>query len=274
MNKHSEEDDLGNPILGTPIIKNYYFEQDHPFYKGKRSDLYFQVFFPIFQSEELLSFEGELNEDSIKRELKEISIEFKYVQKTASNPNGDEYKRYVKDLCRLLCISKNEGEIAKCYFIVVGEYVPFYDYFYHIQIKDEDTPPSDNSDTRKEVSNMYLAQGQYADLFPFTVDGTRKKVELNKYDFIVKALEDALDPKASPKPDTAFFRRKLEGKNGINKLREKTCSEKKILGIEDLHYVESSDSISLRLVYSNTPLDMPQKIHPHTIVCIWEVSSE
>ena len=97
---------------------------------------------------------------------------------------------------------------------------------------------------------------------------------MSKYDFIVKALEDALHPKASPKPDTAFFRRELEGENGINKLREKTCSKKKKLGLEDLHYVESSDSISLRLVYSNTPLDHPQKSHPHTIVCIWEVSSQ
>jgi len=265
----------------TPVIEHYHFEQDHPYYKGKRSDLFFRASIPDVTSKSFIDPNnpdnppvtvGTTKEVNMKKEPKEFSIEFKYIREEAAQPKGDEYKRYIKDLCRLFCISKNEKTLAKCYFVVVGEYFPFYAYFYQIPKTDYASKSDTNTNIEKVESLTHEAQGQYVELFPFALEKC-KKVELDDYDFIVKAIEDANKPRTNDS-DTSFFKRRLDGRSGINFLRTNAEPPKSKLSEGDLHFVELGDSLTLRLVYSNMPPEYPQKIHPNTIVCIWEVSSE
>ena len=109
VNKHNE--------CGSPIINEYCFEQDHPYYKGKNSDLYFRVAF-LNRDPASLFVPSKGNES--ETEEKEFTIEFKYVRDEARDTTGNEFQRYVKDLCRLHCVYKNESDLAKCYFVVVG----------------------------------------------------------------------------------------------------------------------------------------------------------
>lgn len=252
VNKHNE--------CGSPIIKEYCFEQDHPYYKGKSSDLYYRVAFLNRDPAFLFAPSGD-NESQTKE--KEFTIEFKYVRDEARDTNGNEFQRYVKDLCRLHCVYKNEPNLAKCYFVVVGEYYSFYDNFCSIQKKKRGRKRKDFDQAKEETVRTLLPNGQYANFLPFSLNEERT-VPLGGFVFITQALNEAIDPSISH-PDTSFLRLTIPE---INELREEADKE----DVETVQFIEPGEEFKVRLVYSNMYPDHQKNHHPDTLVCIWEVS--
>lgn len=252
VNKHNE--------CGSPVLSEYNFEQDHPYYKGKTSDLLFKASF-LNQDPSSLFAPSNKNET----EEKYFTIEFKYVRNPARVSSGDEFKRYVKDLCRLHCIFKNERNQAKCYFVVVGEYYSFYDNFCSIQNKKRGPKSMNNNQITEETIRTFKPNGQYADLLPFSLDEERS-VKLGNYAFITQALSEAITPYLSER-DTSFLRLDI---SEINKVRHKVyhCEN----NLDNVEYIEPGEEFKIRLVYSNMYLDYHNNHHPDTLVCIWEVS--
>lgn len=253
VNKHNE--------CGSPIIKEYCFEQDHPYYKGKSSDLFYRA---AFLNKDLESYFAPSEDNESATKEKEFTIEFKYVRDDARDKNGNEFKRYVKDLCRLHCISKNETDLAKCYFVVVGEYDSFYDNFCSIQKQKPGPKRKEFNQAKEETVRILTPNGQYADLLPFSPDEERT-VNLGDYGFITKALKEATD-KSANNPDTSFFRLSIPE---INELRHNANPSKK--NMETVLFIEPDEKFNVRMVYSNLYPDLQKHLHPDTLVCIWEV---
>lgn len=62
VNKHND--------YGSPIIKEFNFEQDHPYFKGKSSDLFFRASFPNTDPSSLIDPPSQKKK---KRKLRRIS---------------------------------------------------------------------------------------------------------------------------------------------------------------------------------------------------------
>ena len=189
VNKHNE--------CGSPIIKEYCFEKDHPYYRGKSSDLYYKV---AFLNRDPASLFIPSTDNGSDTEEKEFTIEFKYVRNEARDTNGNEFQRYVKDLCRLHCVYKNE----------------------------------------------------------------ERTVCLGGFGFITQALKEATDMCISH-PDTSFLRLTI---SEINELRGDADKD----DVETVLLIEPDEKFNVKLVYSNRYPVIQNKLHPDTLVCIWEVS--
>lgn len=252
VNKHNE--------CGSPIIKEYCFEKDHPYYRGKSSDLYYKV---AFLNRDPASLFIPSTDNGSDTEEKEFTIEFKYVRNEARDTNGNEFQRYVKDLCRLHCVYKNEPTLAKCYFVVVGEYYSFYDNFCSIQKKKRGRKRKDYDQAKEETVRTFMPNGQYADILPFSLDEERT-VCLGGFGFITQALKEATDMCISH-PDTSFLRLTI---SEINELRGDADKD----DVETVLLIEPDEKFNVKLVYSNRYPVIQNKLHPDTLVCIWEVS--
>jgi len=69
VNKHND--------CGSPIIKEFKFEQDHPYYKGKNSDLFFKASFSNTDPSTLI--DPPRKKKRKKKVERDFTIEFKYV---------------------------------------------------------------------------------------------------------------------------------------------------------------------------------------------------
>ena len=255
VNKHND--------YGSPIIKEFNFEQDHPYFKGKSSDLFFRASFPNTDPSSLIDPPSQKKKK--KKVEKDFTIEFKYIRDKARDTNGQEFRRYVIDLCRLHCISKNERNLSQCYFVVVGEYFSFFDNFYSIQKKKRGPKPCNNNQITEEIVRDYKPKGQYADLLPFSLDDRERTVNLEQFVFIKQALDKAIDPDPTNK-DTTFLWLDI---SEINKLRREVFHRKST--VSKVQLIKSDEVFKIRLVYSNIFIDQQENHHPDTQVCIWEV---
>ena len=269
VNKHNDN--------GSPIIERYLFEQPHPYLKGKHTDLFLRAEFP---QKDTSSYVVRKKEQSKKDQSKdfepiEFYIEFKYVRDATRDTNGGVYKDYVRDLCRLFSISKNDANSTKCFFVVVGEFFSFYDNFYSIQKKKSGRKPKNNQEVTKDIARTFRMKGQYGKLLPFTYKEKNRKVNIIEHRFIVNAISDAEQQnsktKNTKKRDTSFFRLGIED---INELRRESVPPKDDIQAGSIKNICSNDSINVRLVFSNLFSKTPRNNHPDTIVCIWEVSSK
>lgn len=94
---------LSNRDNGTSSkIEKIKFEYTHPFFLRKRLDLYFQESFT----------------SNGKSEIQNIYIEFKFMRMNGFTQ--DDCKYYIYDLLRLASIRRNESDLTRAFFMLVG----------------------------------------------------------------------------------------------------------------------------------------------------------
>lgn len=93
----SESMNSNRPLIGQPAITNVLFEDRHDVFKGRRTDLLFEVY-----------------EDN--KNVK-IYFEFKYLRSLPLQQN--EINRYINDFFRLTALAKLNN-VNECFFLLMG----------------------------------------------------------------------------------------------------------------------------------------------------------